>query len=673
MVHPAPWPHGAHAHACRALRVLAPLLAALFVPTATLQAQRSEGAPRVAIDTLRLYYLGYPVGWERYWFKPTDSGVQLEADLDYIDRGRRTHIIGVMQLSEKYAPRRLEVVRFTDTSQNVETRVVVDGSQATVLRSGKTATVDLPSVAFAISPYSPVSQHVAMLRYWMAQGSPPSITVVPGGPTNQVTIARQGVDTLPQGGRRLLLTRYVIDGVVWGNEYVWLDATGRMAAFTTGGGGGLSFAAIRKDLVPLYDDLMKVAARAAMADLAAISRKVTPLSEGRVALVGATLVDGTGRDAIPDATIVVAGGRIVAAGPGASTPVPDGTRQVDVTGKTIVPGLWDMHTHLNQLEWAPVYLAAGVTTVRDMGNEIPFVVALRNAVESEGALGPRMLLAGLVDGGGPNAFGALNATTPDEGRAIVQRYHELGFAQVKLYSLLRPDVVAAINREAHRLGMSVTGHVPAAMSLLAAVDSGIDQVAHLPVRGDPQSDSVRRVIAQLKRRGTVIDPTASWGELLGHSTAEPVSNLQPVLQHLPPVLALRIGAMGAPNVDTATAHARLARSLAIIRALYDAGVPVVAGTDEGIPGFSVYREIELYAKAGMTPMDALRAATALPARAMGLERDVGTIEVGRRADLIVLDANPLADIANIRTLRLVMKGGVLYDSAELWRAIGFRP
>jgi imidazolonepropionase-like amidohydrolase len=667
-------PRGTRTTLRRALGISAQLLAALVAPLAMAHAQQlATASVATTTDTLRLYYLGYPIGWERYTLSPTESGVQLDADFDYIDRGRRNHVQSAMQLADDFAPRHLEVARLTDTSRTVETRVDIDGPRATVLRTGRTTSVELPRVAFAISPYTPVSQHLALLRYWMSHGSPGSVAVVPGGPTNEVRVARSGTDVLTQGDRRIVLTRYTIDGVVWGIEYVWLDDTGRFAAFTTGGGGGLSLEAIRKDLDPLYPQLMEVAARAAMDDLATISWRANPLAEGSVALIGATLVDGTGRDAMPNATVVVANGRVVAAGPSAATRVPAGAHRFDVHGKTIVPGLWDMHTHLNQLEWAPVYLAAGVTTVRDMGNEIPFILALRKTVESGRALGPRILLAGLVDGGGPNAFGALNAATPDEGREIVRRYHSLGFEQMKLYSLLRPDVVAAICQEAHSLGMTVTGHVPTALTLLAAVDSGMDQIAHLPVRGDPQSDSVRHVIAELKRHGTVIDPTASWGEILGHSTAEPVTNLQPVLHHLPPVLALRIGAMGAPNVDSATAHARLARTLAIIRALYEAGVPIVAGTDEGVPGFSVYREIELYVKAGMTPMDALRAATAVSARAMRLEDEVGTLEPGKRADLLVLDANPLEDIANIRRVRLVMKGGSLYDSGTLWRAAGFRP
>jgi imidazolonepropionase-like amidohydrolase len=141
--------------------------------------------------------------------------------------------------------------------------------------------------------------------------------------------------------------------------------------------------------------------------------------------------------------------------------------------------------------------------------------------------------------------------------------------------------------------MSVTGHVPTALSVRAAVDSGMDHIAHLPIRGDPASDSVTALIAHLRARGTVMDPTTSWGELLQHSTAELAVSFQPGVSHLPPVLAQRIEAMGA-NVDPATARARFARTLGILRALHDAGVPIVAGTDEGVPGFSVYREVELF-------------------------------------------------------------------------------
>lgn len=633
----------------------------------------ATAASAQANDSLRLYYVGRPVGWETYGLDSTSTGRTLTADLDYIDRGRRNHVQSTTMMSATYAPLHLEASRVSDTVRTLVTRVDVSGSHATVTRNGATSQVDLPARAFAIAPYTPVSQHLALLRYWMSHGAPASIAVVPGGPTNAVAIKRQGVDTVTVGGRHLALTRYSIDGVVWGTEYAWLDPKGRLAMFASAA-GGLSFKAVAASLVPSYPALMGIATRAAIKDLASISARTHSTSEGKIALIGATVVDGTGHDAIPEATIVMDNGRIIAVGPSAVTKIPAGAKKIDVHGKTIVPGLWDMHAHLHQLEWLPVYIAGGITTVRDMGNETPFILGLRKAQTSGQVRGPRIVAAGLVDGGGVNAFGAESATTPDEGRQIVRNYHALGFEQMKLYSLLSPAVVSAICDEAHKLGMTVTGHIPNSLSLLAAVDSGMDQVAHQPVRGDPQADSTKRVIEHLRARGTIIDPTVSWAEIGGHSTAEPLQSFQPVTEHLPAVfMQTRVAGWGSATVDTATAHQRLARQLATIAALYNAGVPIVAGTDEGVPAFSVYREVELYVKAGMSPMDAIRSATAVPAKAMRLDKEVGTLETGKRADLLVLDANPLADIANLRTVRWVIQGGKMYESAALWRAAGFTP
>jgi imidazolonepropionase-like amidohydrolase len=624
-------------------------------------------------DSLRIYYVGRPVGWEQYSITTGATGVELNADWSYIDRGRRVHTQAAMKLAADYAPLALKVDRLTDTSRTPALDVSVSGRKATVVRNAVTTSVDLPPVAFAISQYTPVSQHLALLRYWKAHGSPSSLPVFPGDPLNPVKIRSQGTDNVTVNGRRVALARYSIDGVVWGIEYAWLDAEGRLAMFTSAA-GGLSTKAVRAELVPQHDELMRIASRAAIRDLEAISNPRFPLMKGKFALVGATLIDGSGRDAIPNATVIVDSGLIVAAGPSATTKVPFDTKTLDVRGKTIVPGLWDMHAHLHQLEWLPVYIAAGVTTVRDMGNELPFITDLRASVDSGRSNGPHIHLAGLVDGDGPNAFGALSASTPEEGRAIVRRYHDLGFEQMKLYDLLSPGVVAAICDEAHKLGMTVTGHLPRALSITAAIDSGMDQFAHLPVRGDPSSDATKATIAFLKAHGTVIDPTESWNEIGGHSRDESVQAFQPVLQHLPPpFVQFRVANWGSATVDPATAHTRLQGSLATIRALHEAGVPIVAGTDEGVPGFSVYREMELYVMAGFTPMDALRAATSVSATALNLQREVGTIEKGRIADLIVLDKNPLENISNIRTGRYVMKDGRLFESGALWKAAGFTP
>ena len=648
----------------------------LAAPSVATRPTRHEPTPVVAaaiVDSLRIFYIGRPAGWEHYELKPSNGGMTLTSDYDYVDRGRRNHTQLTLTAGNDYALRTFETVRITDSSRTVATSVEFDGAHAKFVRNGTTTTVSIPAVAYAVSSYAPTAQHLALIRYWESHGAPTTIAVVPGDP-NPVTIRKRGVDTVGAGPGRVLLTRYTIDGVIWGLNYLWLDAEGRLAMFATGGGGGLSFKTVRAALLPLRDQLMDVATRAQMAELSSIASRTKPVAEGRLALVGATLVDATGAPAVPNATVVVEQGRIVAAGPSASTPVPSGARRIDVTGKTIIPGLWDNHAHLHQIEWIPTYFAAGVTSVRDMGSEWPLLVAMRNAIRSGKIAGPNLFFAGLIDGPGPQGFGEFSAATPDEGRRVVRRYHEMGFEMIKIYLALAPDVTAAICDEAHKQGMTCTGHVPTSMDLHSAIDSGMDQIAHFPVRGDLTTEEGKKQLAHFVAKKTIFDPTASWGEIGGKSAQEPMENIQPVLQHLPAsLLQNRIASLGQSTSDTATSHARLARTLANIKAAHDAGVPLITGTDEGIPAYSLYRELELYVKAGFTPMDALRAATAVAAQAMRVEKDVGTIERGKRADLLVLDANPLENISNIRSVRFVMKDGTMFESAALWTAAGFTP
>jgi imidazolonepropionase-like amidohydrolase len=346
---------------------------------------------------------------------------------------------------------------------------------------------------------------------------------------------------------------------------------------------------------------------------------------------------------------------------------------VDVTGKTIVPGLWDMHAHAAQVDWAPVYLASGVTTIRDMGGETAFLTNIRYAVAAGAALGPRYLLAGLIDGPGPQAFGAVTAATPEEGSAVVRRYHNAAFDQIKIYDYVTPDVVQAIIIEAHRQGMTVTGHVPRNMTSQSVVEAGFDQIAHMQLRGQPGSDASNAQIAFFKAHNTVMDPTQSWSELSSRPAEVPLSDLFPGIDRLPRPLTRMFDSMGARSGDPQAIRARQLESLKLLKNAVDAGVLVVAGTDKGVPGFSLAREIELYVDGGMSPLQAIQTATSMPARAMKMDREVGTLEPGKRADLVILAANPLDNIRNIRSARQVVTNGVLYDCNALWIAAGYAP
>jgi imidazolonepropionase-like amidohydrolase len=401
--------------------------------------------------------------------------------------------------------------------------------------------------------------------------------------------------------------------------------------------------------------------------------RVEPFRSSHYALTGARLIDGTGAAPVERAVVIVNNNRIEAAGSADTVRVPKGLPTIDVSGKSILPGLWDMHAHVGQAEWGPVYLAAGVTTARDMGGEFESVTTLRDSWRDGRLVGPRLLLAGLVDGPGPNAFGAVTAASIDEAQAVVRRYKNAGFQQMKIYSLLDKPTTKAVIDAAHASDMTVTGHIPNGLTLRDVVEMGFDNVAHLVVRDAPGSDAIKETIALLKAHGTVMDPTISWNELLGRSAQTPVASFQPGIEHTAPPLRRLIESANGGSVTPQQAQERLTRSLEVIKALHDAGLPIVAGTDKGVPGVSVAREIELYAQAGFTPMDAIRAASAIPAQVMGLDKDTGTIAPGLRADLIVVDGNPLTNISDIRKVTHVCANGRLFETAPLWSAGGFKP
>jgi imidazolonepropionase-like amidohydrolase len=391
----------------------------------------------------------------------------------------------------------------------------------------------------------------------------------------------------------------------------------------------------------------------------------------------------------------VRGGKIVAVGPKAKVKIPHDAVMVDAAGKYIIPGLWDMHAHYEQVEWGAIYLAAGVTTVRDVANEYDFITTVRDQLNSGKALGPHMVLAGLVDGDGPMALGVQRVNSPADAQTWVQRYHDAGFQQIKIYSSMTSDNVRAVCAAAHKLGMTVTGHIPIGMTAYDGVNDGMDQINHIyyvvsllmPKDIDPlkqreewlqamasvnvNSPTGQEVVQFLKQHGTVIDATMSIYERFFRSADQPATSIEPGITKVSPELREPLMNGGLPPSLAASGQKIRQHFLEAIGALHRAGVAIVTGTDQGVPGYSLYREIELYVEAGFTPLEALQAATIVPARAMKMDGDSGTVEVGKRADFDILDANPLEDIHNVRSVRSVVANGVLYQSAPLWESVGF--
>jgi imidazolonepropionase-like amidohydrolase len=663
---------------------LAAAAALLVLAAAPLAAQAPDSGRVMERGRFRLHKFEQEIGAEEYTVRDLDSVLVVQDSFRFVDRGTPVPLRTTLRLRPDLTPVAFAAKGNTARGSTIDAEVTVSGGRATVREGTETRQVEVPERFFTLGGYAPVSAQMMLVRYLARHPGGGALPVLPRG---QVTVERRGVDTVATDSGRAVLTRYSVGGLIWGREALWTDAAGRLAAVVGVDAEFDHFEALRDGMEPALAKLVTSAAADGMQGLAEMAARTTPAAGGTLAITGATLIDGTGAPPVRDAVLVVRGGRIAAAGPRSRVPVPAGARVIDGRGRYVIPGLWDMHAHFEQVEWGPIYLAAGVTTVRDVGNELEFITSVRDAIAGGRGVGPRMLLAGIVDGDGPMALGVNRVNTPEQAREWVRRYHDAGFRQMKIYSSVKPEIVRAVAAEAHRLGMTVTGHVPNGMDAYQAVGAGMDQINHAPyiaaimnggspVPGDTfdtGSPEARRALAFLKEHGTVVDPTLAVYEMFSHPASVPFSQFEPGVAKVAPELAAPLGNTGVPPERAAQAARRFAMLVDAVRAMHRAGIPIVAGTDQTVPGHSLHRELELYVRAGFTPMEALQAATLVPARVMGMEREVGTVQPGKAADLVLLDADPLADISNTRRISAVIAAGRVYDPAVLWRSAGFQP
>src|SRR5262249_35170201 len=240
------------------------------------------------------------------------------------------------------------------------------------------------------------------------------------------------------------LHKLAVRGLIWGMETLWFDAGGHLIALVTVDAEMDHFEAVADGYEDGLPDFVTSAARDGMANLAKVAAGFSGNVSAVTAIVGARLIDGTGKPPVENSVVVLREGKIVAAGPAASTPVPSGAQVIDAHNKSVLPGLWEMHAHFEQVEWGPIYLATGVTTARDVGNEREFIVAARDAVATGHGIGPRLVMAGVVDGSGPMSLGVIRVDTPEQAREQVHKYHDAGFRQIKIYSSVKENIVPVI-------------------------------------------------------------------------------------------------------------------------------------------------------------------------------------------------------------------------------------
>jgi hypothetical protein len=400
--------------------------------------------------------------------------------------------------------------------------------------------------------------------------------------------------------------------------------------------------------------------------------------------------------------VLLRDGRIVSIS-GAGEEKAKANHVIDGGGRVLLPGLFDMHGHVFSRWQGGLDLAAGVTTSRDMGNDNRTLQELIADEQAGKALVPRIVPAGFIEGESKQS--ARNGFVIKDlagAKQAVDWYAQHGYPQIKIYNSFPKEHLRDTVAYAHEKGLRVSGHIPVFLRAQDAVDAGFDEIQHinqvllnflvkpdtdtrtlerfyLPAKGvadlDFDSKPVQDFIKLLADRQIVVDPTVTTFDFLRQRPGELSQAYADIATHMPPDVqrGFRVAEFDIPDDATAARYTKsYQKMIEFVGRMYKAGVPIVAGTD-AMPGFTLQRELALYVQAGMTPAQALQVATATAAKYARVADDRGAILPGKRADLILVDGDPTADIADIRKVATVIKGGTVYYPSEIYAELGIEP
>ncbi len=376
-------------------------------------------------------------------------------------------------------------------------------------------------------------------------------------------------------------------------------------------------------------------------------------SQESLVLTDVTVIDGTGAAIRPNSAVIITANRIDSVVDARrSESFPKGARVIRAAGKFVIPGLWDMHVHLSA-EHLPLFVAYGVTGVRDMGNKLSDVDSWRAQIADGTLIGPTILRVGPILNG--QVFGPTHVEirNESEARAAVRLLKHVGVDAIKLHKMLSREAYLGLSDEAKKLGIPFVGHIPVTVTAKEASDAGQASFEHMETLFEGNSplmgDETPALFERFVKNGNAFTPT-----LINYRGSAEPANIDPELLKQYP--------------DMPAGRQRIFKQfLGLLGAMNKTGVTLMTGTDLGSkwisPGSSLHDELAIFVEAGLTPMQALQAATRNPARFLRIE--AGTLEAGKAANLVLLDANPLEDIRNTRRISAVILNGRFLEKARL--------
>jgi hypothetical protein len=631
--------------------------------------------------------MGKPAGVHTTAVQPDGSR---HYTFEYNDRGRGPKLTARMQLDEAGIPVLVETSGNDYLKAPVAESFSIRAGTARWKNDAESGERKLSGKAFYVSMQS-MPEEFGLLAAALLKAPDHRLPLLPEG---EASIRRTSELTVSQGGQSRRVISYEVTGLGFTPGTVWLNPDNTFFGSVS---SWMSFVPEGwETAVPQLLEKQDAMESQRTGELArTLMRKPTK----PVAIQHARLFDANTGETIQDATVVIEGNRIKAVGRDVS--IPAGAEMIDARGRALLPGLWDMHVHISPNDGL-LHIAAGVTSVRDLANDNDTLQSIRRNIEAGREIGPRILMRGFMDGRGPYAGPTrVFVDTEAEAQAAIDNYAKLGYEGIKIYSSIKPELVPTIIRLAHARGLRVSGHVPAFMTAQQFVEAGADELQHInfvflnfvfdqvkdtrtPARFtevaeraatlDLDSPQVRSFVQLLKDHGTVVDPTVNaFEDLFVNRPGVVGPGYTAVADRLPPQVrrSLISGGLPVPEGKDQRYRDSMQALLHMVKLLHDSGITLVPGTDS-LPGFAYHRELELYEQAGIPARDILRMATLGAARVMKRDGELGSIEPGKLADLVLIDGDPAQHVTDIRRTALVIKDGNVLDPAALYESIGVR-
>ncbi|HXP16127.1 MAG TPA: amidohydrolase family protein [Terriglobales bacterium] len=667
------------------LKTTVPLFCLLFLAIAHAQVTPVENRPA----HYTIFLAGNKAGFQT---SARNADGSLQFYFEFNDRGRGPKITERVVLNSSAIPTQIENSgNDYDKSPVDEHFALKDGKAAWTNRAEKSEKAASAN-AFYVSISGAPEESALLARALLAAGG--RLPLLPAG---EASIEKRGELKIEANGQSRTVVQYAVNGLDFTPTPLWLDQDGTYFAFLSGW-----FAVIREGWESVIDSLDNAQNQISNQRAEKLAQGLGHKPAGSLVFVHANLFDTETASLRPNSVVVITGNKVVAVGDGKQVKIPAGAEIIDATGKTLMPGLWDMHVHLQPNDGL-LHVAAGVTSVRDMANDIDQLSAMQRRFDEGTEIGPRVLKAGFVDGRGPyQGPTKVFADTEEEAKDDIDRYAKLGYVQVKIYSSIKPELVPKIAQMAHSHGMRVSGHVPAFMTAQQFVEDGADEIQHMnfiflnfmfdKVKDtrdrsrftevgahadeiDPASPQVQDFIHVLQQHKTVLDPTLSIFE--GMFTDRPGTvavGYAAVADRMPAQIrrGFFYGGLEVPQGMDQRYRDSWQQMLKMTKTLYDSGIRIVAGTD-GLAGFTLHRELELYVQAGIPAPKVLQLDTLGAARIMKRDGELGSIVPGKLADMILVDGDPSAHISDIRRAVITVKDGVVYHNSELYQALGVQP